>query len=73
MFTYYNYPLGQNLKYHIYADGTQSYIEFDRKIPGDTVIALHKLQECMKELRSWMTVNKRKLNEEKNRILHSSF
>ena len=50
MFTYYTYPLGKiiqshNLKYHIYADDTQIYIEFDPKIPGDTVIALHKLQE----------------------------
>ena len=44
---------------------TQIYIEFDPKIPGDTVIALHKLQECIRELRSWMTVNKLKLNEEK--------
>ena len=70
MFTYYTYPLGRiiqshNLKYHIYADDTQIYIEFDPKIPGDTVIALHKLQECIRELRSWMTVNKLKLNEEK--------
>ena len=70
MFTYYTYPLGKiiqshNLKYHIYADDTQIYIEFDPKIPGDTVIALHKLQECIRELRSWMTVNKLKLNEEK--------
>ena len=49
MFTYYTYPLGKiiqshNLKYHIYADDTHIYIEFDPKIPGDTVIALHKLQ-----------------------------
>ena len=71
MFIYYTYPLGKiiqshNLKYHIYADDTQIYIEFDPKIPGDSVIALHKLQECIKELRSWMTVNKLKLNEEKN-------
>ena len=28
-------------------------------------IALHKLQECIREVRSWMTVNKLKLNEEK--------
>ena len=56
MFTYYTYPFGKiiqshNLKYHIHADDTQIYIEVDPKIPGDTVIALHELQECIKELR----------------------
>ena len=79
MFTYYTYPLGKiiqshNIKYRISMQmDTQIYIEFDSKIPGDAVIALHKLQECIKETKIMDDVNKLKLIEEKNWILYSSF
>ena len=70
MFSYYTYVLGKiilrhNLKYHRYADDIQIYIEFDPKIPGDAVCALHKVQSCAKDIKLWMNPNKLKLNEDK--------
>ena len=54
MFSYYTYPLGKiiqkhNLKYHIYADNTQIYIEFNPRIPG--VTALFKQESCITEIK----------------------
>ncbi len=59
MFSYYTYPLGKiiqkhKLSYHIYADDTQLYIDFDPRKPGDTVSALHKIQACVKDIKLWM-------------------
>jgi len=70
MFSYYTYVLGKiirryNLQYHRYADDIQIYIQFDPKIPGDAVCALHKLQLCAKDIKLWMNPNKLKLNEDK--------
>jgi len=70
IFTLYTSPMTSiihryNLQYHLYADDAQLYIEFDPKIPGDTSVALYKLQECIKELKTWMTLNKLQLNEQK--------
>ena len=70
MFSYYTYPLGKiiqkhKLTYHIYADDTQIYTEFNPRIPGDSVTALFKLESCIAEIKTWMNVNKLKLNEDK--------
>ena len=56
MFSYYTYPLGNiiqnhNQKYHIYADDTQIYTEFNPRIPGDSVTALFKLESCFTEIK----------------------
>ena len=77
MFSYYTYPLGKiiqkhNLKYHIYADDTQLYTEFNPRIPGDSVTALFKLESCITEIKQWMNVNKLKLNEDKTEFFVAS-
>ena len=77
MFSYYTYPLGKiiqkhNLKYHIYADDTQIYIEFNPRIPGDSVTALFKLESCITEIKNWMNMNKLKLNEDKTEFFVAS-
>ena len=73
----YTYPLGKtiqkhNLKYHIYADDTQLYTEFNPRIPGDSVTALFKLESCITEIKEWMNVNKLKLNEDKTEFFVAS-
>ena len=70
IFTMYTYPMGaiirrHNINVHLYADDTQLYVEFDPKVPGDAAVATFKLQACIAELKSWMTVNKLQLNESK--------
>jgi hypothetical protein len=70
LFTRYTYPVGQiiqqsGLQYHIYADDTQIYTCFNPRVPGDTVVALFKLQRCIGKIKQWMDENKLKLNEEK--------
>ena len=70
MLSYYTYPLGKiiqkhNLKYHIYADDTQLYTEFNPHIPGDSITALFNLESCVTEIKEWMNVNKLKRNEDK--------
>ena len=77
MFSYYTYPLGKiiqkhNLRYHIYADDTQLYTEFNPRIPGDSVTALFKLESCITEIKEWMNVNKLKLNEDKTEFFVAS-
>ena len=74
IFTMYTYPMGaiirhHNINYHLYADDTQLYVEFDPKVPGDAAVATFKLQACIAELKSWMTVNKLQLNESKTEFL----
>ena len=58
-----------NINYHLYADDTQLYVEFDPKVPGDAAVAIFKLQACIAKLKSWMTENKLQLNESKTEFL----
>ena len=70
LFTLYTGPIAEiihrhKLKYHLYADDAQLYIEFNPNIPGDTAVAVFKLQACIRDLKQWMTSNKLQLNEQK--------
>jgi len=67
---YYTHVAGKilrkhNVKYHIYADDIQIYLEVDPNIPGDLVCALWKLSKCVAEIQQWMIDNKLKLNQDK--------
>ena len=54
------------LDFHTYADDTQIYLAF-KLIDSET--ALHKLELCINEIRSWMVKQKLKLNEDKTEFI----
>ena len=69
-FTIYTIPIGRiikkyNLRYHIYADDIQIYISFNPSDPTSIQSALTILAACINEIRSWMTENMLKLNNDK--------
>ena len=69
-YSIYTLPVGDIIRhhcinYHLYADDTQLYISFNPKIPGDLVVALFRLQNCISDIRNWMIINKLKLNDSK--------
>ena len=73
-FKRYSRPLGtiahqHGLLYHIYADDTQLYIAFQPDCASSLKDALHKIQAGVLDIKSWMTTNYLKLNEDKTEIL----
>ena len=69
-YTVYTLPVGDianhhNVSHHVYADDTQLYVSFDPKVPGDLDNAITRLQNCILDIKNWMTVNKLKLNDSK--------
>ena len=73
LFSIYLLPLGDlirnhNLSFHMYADDVQLYLTFQ----PDSVSAssaLESIQLCLQAIRSWMTTNKLKLNENKTELI----
>ena len=69
-FTIYTIPIGRiikgnNLLYHIYADDIQIYTSFTPSDSSSIQSALQALTKCIVELKSWMTENMLKLNNNK--------
>ena len=69
-YTIYTLPVGDianhhNVSYHVYADDTQLYVSFDPKVPGELDSAISQLQNCIFDIKNWMTANKLKLNDSK--------
>ena len=54
---------------HAYADNTQLYTPFDLNDPSDEMLARQRVETCMLEIKSWMSLNKLKLNGEKTEFL----
>ena len=73
LFSIYCRPLGDivrrhNLHFHAYADDTQLYISF-KPNQSDADIAIHQLELCIEEIRSWMVSNYLKLNDQKTEFI----
>ena len=71
LFNVYCLPIGDifakhNVRYHIYADDTQLYVECP---PTDHTDALRHITECVDELRRWLTDNRLLLNEDKTEAI----
>ena len=69
-FCLYLLPLGAILKYnvigyHIHADDTELYISFKCNNP---LSSLHKLNNCISDIRVWMIKNKLKISDSKTDI-----
>ena len=69
-FIMYTHPVGDiirghNINFHVYADDTQLYVEFDPKVPGDCERALASLSTCIMEINAWMMRNRLQMNQDK--------
>ena len=76
-FTIYTLPLEDiahqnNLLFHLYADNTRLYLSFDCTDLAKTNVALHPLEKCTSEMKSWILTNKLKLNEGKTEFIEIS-
>jgi len=72
LFTLYMLPLAllikrHNIRFHMYADDTQLYIAL--KPGSDPSHLLHHIEQCVGDIKGWMTNNKLKLNEDKTELL----
>ena len=70
-FCIYTIPLGAILKYHkinyhIYADDTQIYCSFEIDSLNEV---LDRVIKCISDIRSWMIMNKLKINDDKTEFL----
>ena len=71
IFCVYTLPLGRiifshNIQFHIYADDTQLICPFSISNPQPS---LHKLEQCVCEIRSWMLKKQLKINDDKTEFL----
>ena len=70
-FPKYAYPIGRiadkhGLKYHLYADDSQIYLVFD---VADGDAAKTQLEDCISEMRQWVSDNMLKLNDQKTEFM----
>ena len=73
MFILYIGPLGKIINSHhgvqhiVYADDTQIYLILK---PTEQVEAMHRLKDCIEDVKKWSVSNKLQLNEVKTEMLH---
>ena len=70
LFTLYMLPLGNIIRnhsvhFHCYADDTQLYLS----IKPDEINHLNTIQDCLKDLKTWMTLNFLMLNTAKTEVI----
>jgi hypothetical protein len=73
-FKRYNRPLGyicekHDVNYHIFADDTQIYVWFKPEGSEEQDRAMTKIQNCITDIKLWMSSNYLKLNEDKTEVL----
>ena len=74
LFVAYTLPLGSiarshGVNIHMYADDTQLYVSLDVNDQDAMDTNIHKLETCIENIRTWMSSNKLKLNDEKTDII----
>ena len=78
LFTMYTTPIGDiirrhQLNFHLYADDTQLYVNFELSDDDNKLSSLNKIENCVSEVRMWMNTNFLKLNEDKTvALVHAS-
>ena len=70
LFTMYTTPIGDiirrhQLNFHLYADDTQLYVNFELSDDDNKLSSLNKIENCISEVRMWMNANFLKVNEDK--------
>ena len=57
---------------HAYTDDTQLYLSFQQDSAMSQADAVNALHSCIKDIRTWMIVDKLKLNDEKTELIDTS-
>lgn len=76
LFCMYTRPLGSiiieydGVRYHIYADDSQLYVEVELKLESEPYLSIDRVQKCIEFIRNWMQENFLKLNEQKTEIIY---
>ena len=75
IFTMYTRPLGitaqrYGVKYHLYADDTHLYISLDPDNELNFSSSLKNLEDCIADIRLWMTQNLLNLSDNKTHIIY---
>ena len=53
------------MNFHFYADDSQVYFSFD----SDSSVIVPRIETCLHDIATWMSLNKHKLNGEKTELL----
>ena len=78
LFSIYTTPIGDiirrhQLNFHLYADDTQLYANFELSDEDNKLSSLNKIENCVSEVRMWMNANFLKVNEDKTvALVHAS-